>query len=110
MLSASPRTLVKGVACRVMPLLPVYVQTFHFKYIYIPFFFFTYSSTSPGCLHRQVPYCVSNRLFNFIIIQPRMSYHTEQDDVDLAGLDLVDILKQDLDVYLAELDLDLLLA
>ena len=35
-----------------------------------------------------------------------MSYHTEQDDVDLAGLDLVDIVKQDLDVYLAELDLD----
>ena len=34
-----------------------------------------------------------------------MSYHTEQDDVDLAGLDLVDIVKQDLDVYLAELDL-----
>ena len=70
---------------RVMPLLPVYVQTFHFKYIYIPLFFLTYSSTSPGCLHRQVPYCVSNRLLNFIIIQPRMSYHTEQDDVDRAG-------------------------
>ena len=35
-----------------------------------------------------------------------MSYHTEQDDVDLAGLDLVDSVKQDLDVYLAELDLD----
>ena len=38
-----------------------------------------------------------------------MSYHTEQDDVDLVGQDLVDIVKQDLDVYLAELDLDLVL-
>ena len=38
-----------------------------------------------------------------------MSYQMEQNDADLAGLDLVDIVKQDLDVYLAELDLDLIL-